>query len=218
MSYSHSHNTFNVTRGLVTGELGLRDRKKQATRRALSAAALRLFEERGFDGTTVAEIAAAVEVSTKTFFAYFPTKADVMFVDPQARVDAAVGVITGRRPGEPMGDVLSRAAEQLLTPLPDEDLERGLDRQRMILAIPAIEARAMHHLLAAQAQLANALRDAYPEQLDAVSAAAVVGALVGAILGAIQASVAEDRRGEEMLAAVRRAADIATDGIGSIGR
>ncbi|GAB2723909.1 TetR/AcrR family transcriptional regulator [Nocardia thraciensis] len=56
----------------------LRERKKRRTRDAILAAAFTLFEESGFDGVSVAEIAAAAEISKPTLFAYFPTKEDLV--------------------------------------------------------------------------------------------------------------------------------------------
>lgn len=65
-----------------------RDRKRLETRRVLAEHALRLFHERGFDETTVEEIAAAAGVSPRTFFLHFSTKAAAAFPDHEARVQS----------------------------------------------------------------------------------------------------------------------------------
>jgi AcrR family transcriptional regulator len=58
---------------------GLRERKKMATRRAISDAATELFMAKGFDNTSVAEIAEVVGVSPQTVLNYFPAKTDLFF-------------------------------------------------------------------------------------------------------------------------------------------
>lgn len=74
----------------MNAELGLRERKKRETRRLISDVASGLFLQRGFDNVTVAEVAAAADVSTKTVFNYFPRKED-LFLD---RLPEAVELIT----------------------------------------------------------------------------------------------------------------------------
>lgn len=61
--------------------IGLRERKKLKTRAAIQKEALRLFEEKGYEATTIEDIAEAVEISPSTFFNYFPSKEDVVLLD-----------------------------------------------------------------------------------------------------------------------------------------
>src|SRR5947209_6777944 len=60
---------------------------------------MQLFAKRGFDHVTVAEVAAAADVSEKTVYNYFPTKEDLFFDEVPAREAALVAAITGRREG-----------------------------------------------------------------------------------------------------------------------
>ena len=90
----------------------LRERKKAATRAAILSHAQRLFEERGYDRVTVAEIADAADISVKTLFVYFRSKEDLAFADTWL-VDALAHELRHRPPGtshaQAVGAVLDRA-------------------------------------------------------------------------------------------------------------
>jgi AcrR family transcriptional regulator len=88
--------------------LGLRERKKVETRLALAHAAMRLFEERGYAATTVDDIAAAANVSRRTFFRYFGGKDEIFIVDPQGKLDALHVALAKGPPDEPTIAALRR--------------------------------------------------------------------------------------------------------------
>ncbi len=79
-------------------ESGLRERKKAATRTRIHKEAMRLFERQGFGETTVAEIAAAADVSARTVYVHYPTKEDIVFGDVEPAL-AALDEILATRPG-----------------------------------------------------------------------------------------------------------------------
>lgn len=87
---------------------GLRARKKQQTRLAISDIATRLFIERGFDNVTVAEVAEAADVSVNTIFNYFSTKEELFFDRGDEVKEEPARMARARRPGEPVADAIYR--------------------------------------------------------------------------------------------------------------
>jgi AcrR family transcriptional regulator len=93
---------------------GLRERKKRATREAIAAAARRLFAERRFDDVTVAEVAAAADVSEKTVFNHFATKEDLAFAGGEARLGQLLADIARRAAGTSVLDVFRATTDAMI--------------------------------------------------------------------------------------------------------
>jgi AcrR family transcriptional regulator len=134
----------------------LRDRKKQRTRDAIIQAAVRLFSKKGFESTTVEEIAAAAEVAPRTFYRYFPTKEDVVFVDQDLEDEAAERELRDLRPGESDMDRVSRAVRAILK-VTSRNLDSLLEMYRLVEATPALRARALEIAWRSERRIAEVL-------------------------------------------------------------
>lgn len=121
--------------------LGLRERKKQKTRERIRREAYRLFAEHGYEATTVDQIADAAEISSSTFFRYFPTKEDVVIQDEYD--PALADAIRSRPAGEPIVDAILGSLKGSLGAMLQQDREDLLLRTRITFNDPAIRARNM---------------------------------------------------------------------------
>lgn len=89
-------------------ELGLRERKRIATRRAIQLAAVELASERGFDRVTIDEISHLANVSPRTFFNYFPSKESAIIGElPELPDEDTIERFVAAGPGEPILDGIS---------------------------------------------------------------------------------------------------------------
>src|SRR5258708_3423878 len=84
----------------MTLQPGLRERKKQRTRETIASAARQLFAKRGYHATTLPESAEAADVSTRTIFAYFPSKEDILFSEFSLMKDALSQALAERPEGQ----------------------------------------------------------------------------------------------------------------------
>ncbi|MEE6264231.1 helix-turn-helix domain-containing protein [Streptomyces diastatochromogenes] len=93
---------------------GLRERKKRQTRQRISEVALALFVARGFDKVTIAEVAAAADVSVNTLYNYFAAKEDLVLPPDEASPQRLADIVRDRRPGESAARaVLDRLRDEL---------------------------------------------------------------------------------------------------------
>ncbi|MEU0087969.1 TetR family transcriptional regulator [Streptomyces sp. NPDC006274] len=163
--------------------MGLRERKKRLTYRAISDAAIALFLERGFDAVSVAEVAAAADVSKPTLFRYFPAKEDLALHRFADHEDEAARVVTARPAGVAPLEALRR---HFLDGLSRRDPATGLNDEQGVLAFhrllygtPSLVARLHAYRDRAEHVLAQALRGAGAgaEELPARLAAAQIVAV-----------------------------------------
>ncbi|MFI9820863.1 TetR family transcriptional regulator [Streptomyces sp. NPDC052013] len=178
------------TAGTVVGGLprpGLRERKKQRTRDALVRAALELFATRGYEGTTVDDIAAAVDVSQRTFFRYFASKEEVAFFVPRLAESQVVEAVRGRPPGEPPLETLRRAVldswddinatvEQLVP------LELHLRVYRVIESTPPLFAAHLRRATELEDELARIIADREGLDVDADPRPRILVAAFGGVI------------------------------------
>jgi AcrR family transcriptional regulator len=161
--------------------VGLRERKKQRTREAIVEAAFELFAERGFDGTTIAEIADAADIAPRTFFSYFPSKDDVVFHDFEEKHAMVASWLHDREPGVNTIDALRAGIASSMGEVDPAGLREKRLRKRLVRENESLAAHSEHlkgkfaELLAeAVAQdLGGAPGDLRPRLVAAAAAAAM---------------------------------------------
>jgi len=184
--------------------MGLRERKKLRTRRTIAGAALRLFAERGYEETTISDIAAAAEVSPRTFFSYFPSKDDVVFAEMDERLADVRTRLAERPGGETPLATFRRVADALLRAIAAEDGEHGAIQVALIRERPSLQAQALKRLSDAEDGFVAALREIAPD-LDPVTAVTVIGVAFGGLRAAITYCRAQEYGPERTREATERA-------------
>ena len=178
-----------------------RARKRAATKQSIQEHALRLFVEKGYDATTVDEIAAAAGVSHMTFFRYFPRKEEVVEYD---EYDPLIeDLIVARPPEEPPLVAVHRAIRVGLEQVLGTDRDALLIRTRLVLHNPELRSRNLVAQDATRDLFARALARraglAEPDLAATVQASAVLG-----VIGPAVAAWAEGE-GDDLIALVDHA-------------
>jgi AcrR family transcriptional regulator len=171
---------------LLEPHASLRERKKLATRRVIRRVALELFAERGFSHVTVEDIAAAAEVSPRTFFNYFPSKEAVLFGADPGRAEELRMRLVHDLPGRSALEVLRAVLVDRAGHIAAELAELGGDPARWAAQVkaaqadPQLRAAQAAHMAQVESSFAGALaerlgtdpdRDPYPMLLASAATA-----------------------------------------------
>ena len=181
----------------MDGRPSLRQRNRDRTALEIATAAFALFRERGYEATTIEQIAAAAGLSPRTFFRYFPTKEDVVFGDHAETVDRLRAALAAADPGQPP---LRRVrAAVLAVQQPGRYPEREVARARLVAEVPALRARYSRLVedfeeVVAEALVADLGPGAEATALARIVAATVFGALRGARSAAAKLTGADPSR------------------------
>ncbi|MEV4623120.1 helix-turn-helix domain-containing protein [Asanoa sp. NPDC049573] len=171
----------------------LRQQRRAETQRAIQTHAIRLFTERGYDATTVADVAEAAGVSPMTVYRHFPTKEDLVLVDEYGALIA--GRIAASPAGQPLvrriGTALVEAAALLTAGTEKRFL---LARLRLMISTPALRARHLDNVYALQQAIVDALPAGDPEADFRAHAAA--SACLAAMHTALVRWAADDGRAD----------------------
>src|SRR5580700_7124971 len=136
---------------------GLRERRKQATRQAISDVATMMFLARGFDQVTIADVAAAAGVAKMTVTNYFPRKEDLVFDRAEGIIRQLADVVASRAHGESMLGAIRR---DYAAAVARADVTVGLatpEFARMVTGSPALVSRGLEMLYARELALAAAI-------------------------------------------------------------
>jgi len=189
-----------------------RESKKEKTKTAIIMAALELFERQGFEKTAVDEIAAAAEVSTRTFYRYFPTKDHVMFPYHDEYVSKFRGLLKMSQAKELPLEIVRRAlrsmAEMYLASRDDH-----LRFQRIISSSPALVARSVPFDAEWEAAMTGVWQDGKrTESTKKQEANLIAGAVMGVVNAVMSMWYAADCP-EDLVARGERALELLERGI-----
>ncbi len=172
--------------------VALRERKKDQTREALALAAFALFQDKGYESTTVAEIARAANVSRRTFFRYYATKDALLFVEDSENLEHFRVLLGAREPGDDDLAHIRRACEALAEGYM-RDREQILARARIIESSPVLSKQERQQDLSWERAIAESLlashRHAAPNP-NSTHRERRARMLAGAVFGAMRATMA----------------------------
>lgn len=199
--------------------LGLREQKKRETRQVISDHATQLFIERGFDKTTIAEIAAAARVAKMTVTNYFPRKEDLALDHHEEFAAGLARTVESRRPGQ---SALAAMRESYVDAVRRRDPVvgfTGLPFARMVAQSPTLVARLRDLHEQREDALAAVLPASLGDDLTPRAAAAMLAGIDRVLFRDLQsrtlAGQTDDQIAEALVAAAERAFALLEPALGS---
>jgi AcrR family transcriptional regulator len=163
--------------------VGLRERKKAKTKAAIQEHALRLFQEQGYDATTVEQIAEAAEISPSTFFRYFPTKEDVVVWDDYDPM--LIEAIRAQPAGLSPIQAIRGGLREAFSRIPPTEAARIRERSELSLAVPELRAASMVNLTTTMRLLAELVAERTGREPDDFAVRTFTGAVFGVWLSVL---------------------------------
>jgi AcrR family transcriptional regulator len=140
--------------------VGTRERKRRETLRRITDAGVCLFIEKGFEGATVEEIAAAAGISRRTFFHYFESKDDILLSLQSNVGELFAAEVRRAEPGSSPFELVRDAALRVCASIPSDDM---LAIDRLMRGSASVQARKQASYRQQEEALFTALRERWPE-------------------------------------------------------
>jgi AcrR family transcriptional regulator len=191
----------------MSESMSLRARKKLQVRDLLEQTALRMFDERGYQATTVEDITAAIQFSERTFFRYFRSKEDVVFANHTDNLDRLRRALDQ----QPETESVLKAVRHAILALQDFEHRRELElaRVRIVQATPALGDRVYALQAEYEAVIASAIARSLGADPDAwLKALLLAGAAVAVMALRADAQVAATPDDQDPTHAMHRAFDL----------
>jgi AcrR family transcriptional regulator len=184
------------------GSAELRRRRRIRTKQLVQREALRLFAAKGYDQTTVDDIAHAAAMSSRTFFRYFPSKEDVVLWDEYD--ERSLQELWQPRPGQdPLAELVLRIRE-IMADIYHKDPELLLTRIKLSVEVPEVRARFLNEQFTLIGPYFAQVADALGAPPDDLKVAVTLGAVYSAMLVAVERWQRHDGR-EDLLKLVDEA-------------
>jgi AcrR family transcriptional regulator len=198
--------------------VGLRERKRRETRAALSVAAIRLCVQRGWDDVTVDDIAAAANVSPRTFRNYFSTKAEAVAAGHLERLLRIADELRARPADEPLWTAIAHAVAvpfDMSAPKGDKTAEASRWKERLLFLFtePAVQSAVLKAAADAQGALAETIAQRTRQRRGNELYPQMTAAVVIAVVGVVAERWLRDAPSGSIVPLLRKAFDLVAAGL-----